>query len=125
MKRWMLIAAVIAAAGGPVATAGAQDTYAQQRADCLAGRGGQDRATCLREAAAARAEQRRGTLAAGDEATWERNALRRCERHPAGDEREACERMARGEGTQQGSVAEGGVIKELVIRSVEPAASAP
>lgn len=109
MNRWIVAAALAAAASATVA----QGT-ATPRVDS-------------RESAAARAEARRGTLAVGDPAQWQANALLRCQRHPAGDERAACERMVRGEGTQSGSVEEGGIFRELVTRTVEPApaASAP
>lgn len=102
-----------------------QQRYQQQRAECLSGRSPQDRATCLREAGAALAEARRGGLTQGSEADWQRNALARCARHEGAEARDACERIARGEGTHDGSVEEGGILYELVTRSVEPAASAP
>lgn len=126
MNRWILIAALAAGTGlaGVSGAAAAQGTASPERADCRRGPPAQDRATCLREAAAARAEAQRGTLGAADEATLARNALRRCEYQPAGDARQACERLVRGEGTQLGSVAEGGILKELVTRSIEPAAPA-
>ena len=53
---------------------------------------------------------------------WEpllRNALARCQVHRDDDARTLCERMVRGDGTRSGSVAGGGVFRELV--TVEPA----
>lgn len=96
-----------------------EQVYQQYRADCLAGRTHQDRATCLREAGAALQEARRGGLESGSSSTWQQNALQRCQRQPA-EERAACERLARGEGTTSGSVEGGGVIKEVVTRTVGP-----
>jgi hypothetical protein len=69
-----------------------------------------DRAACLREAAAARAEARRGVLEGAQEA-YEKNALARCEALPAG-ERDSCIRRVRGEGITRGSVSEGGIYRE-------------
>lgn len=101
--------------------------YRQYRADCLAGRTHQDRATCLQEAGAALAEARRGRLDNGADArTLQQNALLRCQRQKPED-RADCERLARGEGQRSGSVEGGGVIKEIVtvtVGPVPPAASA-
>lgn len=97
-----------------------EQVYRQYRADCLAGRTHQDRATCLREAGAALQEARRGRLDNGsDPGTLQQNALQRCQRQPAED-RADCERLARGEGKVSGSVEGGGVIKEIVTRTVGP-----
>ncbi len=58
--------------------------------------------------------------------------MQRCQRLPP-ENKMLCERMARGEGTASGSVAAGGLIKELVIQvpasappmAAPPAVSAP
>lgn len=89
-----------------------------ERDKCMSGRSHQDRATCLREAYAARAEARAGRLDNGaDTRALRENALARCKRQPAADRRD-CERLALGEGTQEGSVAEGAIVKEIVTREV-------
>ena len=104
--------------GAKHASSDAQATYRIERDNCLSGRTHQDRATCLREAGAAYAEARQGRLGSdADAATLRANALQRCQRQPPAD-RPDCERLARGEGRQVGSVAEGAVIKELVTRTV-------
>lgn len=116
----------IAAAATPAADRSAQATYQAERKACMEGRTtNEDRATCLKEAGAAYAEARRGRLSnnVSDEQKRE-NALLRCREQPA-SERTDCERMARGEGKVSGSVAGGAIVKELVTRTVEPAASAP
>lgn len=116
-------------AARPAAAADSPEAvYKRDRADCLAGRSHQDRATCLQEAAAALAEARRGRLDNGEDARiLQRNALLRCQRQPVED-RPDCERLARGEGKVSGTVEGGGVIKEIVTRTVgpvpQPAASA-
>lgn len=98
-------------------TSDAERRHQQDRAACLLEAGVQDLNVCLREAAAARAEERRAGADGADRsdaATLERNAFARCERLPA-DHRLACERRLRGEGSVQGSVIEGGIVRELVL----------
>jgi hypothetical protein len=127
-----LAGAVLLASAGAAQAAGtaaasaagsaAEERYRQERAACLSGASGQEQASCLREAGAALAEARRGGLA-DDESpeVLARNAVQRCRRvHP--EDRDDCERLARGEGTISGSVRGGGQIKELVTLSVEPVA---
>jgi hypothetical protein len=106
------------------ALAQAQQVYQQERAACLAGRTGQERESCLREAAAALKEAT-SVQPAADPAQLERNRLRRCD-DLAAQAREACQRMMRGEGEQGGSV-EGGVVVRRIVTVIPPAgaASAP
>ena len=103
--------------------ASAQAAYRAERAACMSGQSQQDRATCLKEAAAAMAESRRGGLTTGD---FQRNALARCDAQPE-SEREACRALARGEGASSGSVEQGGVIRErrTVTRGSTGSASSP
>jgi hypothetical protein len=94
----------------------AQARYEQERARCLSDRAPQDQASCLREAAAARDDQRRGGQEdPGTAASYQRNAMQRCQRLPA-DDRIACEARMRGEGSTSGSVARGAILRELVTR---------
>jgi len=96
--------------------------YQQERAACLDGSSAQDRTTCLKEAGAARAEARRNKLDNGEtQAQLRANALLRC-KPVAESDRAACERMALGEGTRSGSVAAGGVLKQITTQG---AAAAP
>jgi hypothetical protein len=125
----ILCAVALAASFGAAAQdRSAQAAYQAERKACMEGRTtNDDRATCLREAAAAYSEAKRGRLSNNvSDAQKRENALLRCREQPAAD-RVDCERMARGEGKVSGSVAEGAIVKELVTRSVEPAqaASAP
>jgi hypothetical protein len=98
----------------------AEARYQQERAACNSGQSHQDQATCLREAGAALQEARRGRLDDG-QAAYQQNALVRCNALPP-EERSACQARMQGQGTTRGSVAEGGIYRELVTR--EPA-SAP
>ena len=101
-------AAAGAAGGAPDANA----RYQAEKAVCTSEHSNQDRATCLKEAGAALAESRQGRLDKphGD---YSQNAVRRCEALPA-DERDACQRRMQGEGQTSGSVAEGGLLREVV-----------
>ncbi|MDP3085629.1 MAG: hypothetical protein Q8N44_18320 [Rubrivivax sp.] len=106
------------------AAAAAAARYEQERALCTSGRSNQDRATCLREAGAALAEARKHQLD-GDAAQYAINERKRCQRLPD-DDRKACLARMQGQGTTSGSVASGGIYRELVTREVvAPSAAAP
>ena len=116
---------VCAAAATAVAETPAADIqarYQQERAKCLDGRSNQDRATCLKEAGAARDEARKGRLDDGD-AKYRSNARDRCNAL-AGDEARDCLARMKGKGTTSGSAQSGGILRETVTRetkAVEPA----
>ncbi|MGC4080351.1 MAG: hypothetical protein QM702_25550 [Rubrivivax sp.] len=108
------LAALSASAFAAPADDSPQARYQRDRAACLNGTSSQERSACLREAGAALAESRQGKL--GDGSTpedWRANAVRRCQVQPP-SERALCERLARGEGTQEGSVEEGAIVREIV-----------
>lgn len=88
----------------------ASGSFAQERAACLSGRTQQDRATCLREAQNAQADKRRGAL--DNAGNFEANALARCSAL-SGDDKAACEARVQGFGSTSGSVAGGGVLREV------------
>lgn len=111
----LLFTGVAAAAGGNLSEA--QARYRQDRAACMSGQSWEDRATCLREAAAALQAAKRGQLR-DDSSVYERNRLLRCDRLK-GDDREDCIRRMHGEGTVKGSVESGGTYREL--RTTVPA----
>ena len=129
----MLLAAVITAslaaqavtkADLAQAQAQAQTRYQQERAICLSGQSPQDRATCLKEAGAALAEARRGGLDS-DGANFTANQRQRCDQLTGAEQQDCVARM-QGRGSTQGSVAGGGILRELVTREVmvPPAAAA-
>jgi len=95
----------------------AQLTYQKEAASC---RGGtrQDRATCMREAGAARDEARRGRLADRG-ASYSKNAAQRCDALPDA-ERKDCLLRAQGQGKVSGSVDGGGIVRETVTRTPGP-----
>lgn len=90
----------------------AQTTYEQDRAACMRADSQHERGSCLREAAAVRAQGK--TRAPGDTPESRmHNAMKRCADLPP-ENKSTCERMVRGEGTVSGSVEGGGTIRELV-----------
>ena len=78
---------------------------------CVTGMTQQDRETCLREVRNANAEKRAGKLDNAG-AQFDANAAQRCD-VLSGDDKIACEARVAGIGTTQGSVAGGGVIREI------------
>ena len=79
---------------------------------CNSGQSNQDRATCRLEAKNALAAAKRGALndAPGQ---YQQNALQRCSAHQ-GEDRRACEARMGAEGSTEGSVSEGGVLRQGV-----------
>lgn len=108
-----------AQAAGANAASDPDARYRQERERCERMQSADDRATCLREAAAARADARRGRLVTGpdDPIRYLENALRRCEPLPP-DQRADCEYRVRGGGTARGSVEAGGIYRETVTREI-------
>ena len=118
----ILTLASIGAAAVVSAADDARATYERERAACLSGRSAQDRATCLREAAAAYQESRssrRGPALPEDR--YADNALLRCQPLSPADRAE-CERRMRS-GSSSGSVTGGGILREL--RTVEEVPASP
>ena len=115
----LALAATVAVSGAFAAqrtgaSADAQARYKEDRAACMSGQSGQERETCLKEAGAALAEARRGNLSEGESRPELRsNRMDRC-KVLSGDERTDCIARMRGEGTVEGSVKGGGVLREKV-----------
>ena len=85
-------------------------SYQSEVQACNSGNTQQDQATCLREARNAAAEKRRGRLEVGQN---DANVTARCSVHAASDDRAACEARMMGAGSVEGSVAGGGLIREV------------
>lgn len=117
---WLLLApAAIAQTAQPRSTIEA--TYQRDRAACLDSASMHERSACLREAGAVRAEALRGRRSTGTSPEeLARNAIQRCT-DLTPDDKMLCERRARGEGRTTGSVAAGGVLRELEIIVPGPA----
>ena len=107
----ILIAAGSAMAADGDRQSGTGSAIAQERQNCVDGKTNQDRATCLREAGAARQESQRGNLR--DSGDYSSNASKRCDTLPP-EQKADCERRTMGEGSVSGSVGSGGVVRELV-----------
>jgi hypothetical protein len=86
-------------------------SFQQEVQACMTGKTQQDQATCLREARNANADKRRGLL--GTEGSLEANATARCQVFKAGEEKAACEARVMGMGNTSGSVAGGGLLREV------------
>jgi hypothetical protein len=120
-----LAAALLALSGAAQAAPKAKNVdelrmqYERERAACMTGQTQQPRDVCLREAGAAYAQARQGRLISPDDRPeqWAANALKRCQAQPLED-REMCERRVR-EGSVTGSVAGGGQMKTLTVRSTD------
>ncbi|HEY9573258.1 MAG TPA: hypothetical protein VIR76_09060 [Pusillimonas sp.] len=81
---------------------------------CNTGQTNQDKATCLREAGAARDESRRHRLINGNE-SYQQNQTSRCQALPVA-ERGDCMLQMSGQDTKvEGSVGAGGVLRETTI----------
>lgn len=124
-SRARLLVAIALTLGASLAYAdksATQSEYEKDRAVCMSGRSNQDRATCLKEAGAAREAARRGQLVDADAASYKKNALDRC-KALAGDDARDCLTRMNGGGTASGSVEAGGLYRESVTTQVKPSAS--
>lgn len=117
----LAVAATAQVAGTPGGTGiDATGNYQSEVQACMSGRTQQDRDTCLREARNARAEKQRGTL--DQRSQLEANAIARCA-PLSGEEKAACEARVMGYGNTSGSVAGGGVLREVETVVMPPGQS--
>jgi len=115
--RIFTLSAACAVAHAPVALAADADSSSQARyrsemAVCESGRSNQDAATCRIEARNALAAARHGELT-DPRGQYRSNAQQRCAALE-GVEYRACEARMRGEGSIEGSVSGGGILRENV-----------
>jgi hypothetical protein len=104
-----LLAAGTAMAAG-AQNSGAQLRYEQEHAKCMSGQSNQDRATCLKEAAAALEESKKRTLGAASGGELAENRQKRCETLPSPDREDCHARM--NDGATSGSAQQGGILRE-------------
>lgn len=116
------LGAASALAAGPSNAAKSEARYQRDAAICLSSRYAGDKADCLSEASTARASREPVTIDPDPE-RYMRNALKRCEPLPEADRIDCIARM-QGRGTATGSVAGGGIYRELVTREVGVAPAA-
>jgi uncharacterized membrane protein len=126
---WPLLALVAALGASPALAAGKSNAaasearYQRDAAVCLS-RGYQgERNECLSDASTARASREPVTIDP-DPGRYARNALKRCEALQDPDRGDCVARM-QGQGTTSGSVAGGGIYRELVTREVVVVPAAP
>lgn len=111
-----LLLATSAQAAGQTTSQAAGDLkqrYQQELAACQSGPASQDLRSCQRDAAAALAAAQRGDLDDGP-AAYTRNARERCMALPA-TQRSECTARMQGQGSTEGSVSGGGILRELVV----------
>lgn len=89
----------------------ASGNFQQEVNACLSGRTQQDQETCLTEARNAQADKARGELQSSS--NTQDNAMSRCEVFTNGEENAACQARVMRLGNSSGSVAGGGVIREV------------
>ena len=89
----------------------ASGSYQQEVNACMTGKTQQDRDTCLREARNAQADKKRGVLDNAG-AKFDSNAAARCD-VLVGEEKAACQARMMGYGNATGSIAGGGVLREV------------
>ena len=117
-----LLAMTAATAQVATGTTGIDGTgsYQQEVNSCVTGKTQQDQATCLREARNAQADKKRGVLDNAG-ARFEANASARCDAL-AGEDKAACQARLMGYGNTSGSVAGGGVLREVETVVLPPGA---
>jgi len=121
LKTLTMLAGLLAAqsfAQTPHAPAAAQARYQQELADCAVTHPVVNKDNCVKEARNALAEIRRGKM----NESWQpsdltRNALQRCDVHK-GDDKADCIARIQGKGRTEGSVAGGGILRELTTTTV-------
>lgn len=101
---------LLAGAASAAKVSEAQKRYQEERAVCMKGASNQDRATCLKEAAAALQEAKREGLATSGDAKLKQNSLTRCNAVPAKDREDCVARIEQGKTT--GSAQQGGILRE-------------
>ena len=99
----------------------ASGSYQHEVNACMTGQTQQDRDTCLREARNARADKQRGVLDNAG-AQFQANATARCDAL-AGEDKAACHARLLGYGESTGSVAGGGVLREVETVVLPPGAT--
>ncbi|MEO7939066.1 MAG: hypothetical protein ABIR55_10610 [Burkholderiaceae bacterium] len=118
MSAILLGSSMVASAASP----GVRDSqYNRELQACQDGRSGQDKDTCMTEARRALAARKKGALQTDTSATAA-NARKRCE-VMTGDDKAACLARMDARGSTSGSVAGGGILRE-VVTPVAPSASA-
>ena len=108
-----ITAAAAQVAGAPTGAAlDSSGNYGSEMRACMQGRTAEDQPTCEKEARNAQADKKRGRMDASDNINYAVNARARCD-VLSGEDRAACNARMMGYGTVSGSVASGGVLREV------------
>lgn len=99
----------------------ASGNFSQEVEACRTGRTPQAQATCLEEARNARADKQRGVLQ-HQGTDHQANAMARCD-VLSGEDKAACQARVMGYGSTSGSVAGGGVLREVETVVLPPGAT--
>jgi hypothetical protein len=99
----------------------ASGSYQHEVNSCMSGRTQEDQATCLREARNAQADKQRGVLD-NENAQYQANARARCD-VLTGEDKAACQARLMGYGETSGSVAGGGILREVETVVLPPGAN--
>ncbi|MCC2632738.1 MAG: hypothetical protein K0S48_624 [Ramlibacter sp.] len=89
----------------------ATGSFQSEMQACMSGQTQQSREDCMKEARNARADKQRGVL--DNSGAPVSNAMGRCDVHSSGEDQAACRARIMGMGNVDGSVAGGGVIREV------------
>ncbi|HVE55088.1 MAG TPA: hypothetical protein VNB23_17030 [Ramlibacter sp.] len=102
----------VGAATAQVATGiDASGSYQSEVQACMSGKTQQDRDTCMKEARNANADKQRGRLETYG--AHDAHAMARCDVHQVAEDKAACQARVMGMGSTGGSVAGGGMIREV------------
>jgi len=110
---WLAMAMFVSLAAQADTWADAQMRYKEEMAECTHITDSDALKTCRTEARNALAEAKRRRFDETPDSAYQKNLSARCDVH-ADEERAACEARMHGEGRTQGSVAEGGILREIV-----------
>lgn len=102
----------------------ASGSYQSEMAACRNGQTQQDQTTCMIEARNAHAAKKRGRIGDTSSDQLALNAMARCN-VLRGDDKAACQLRMQGQGSTSGSVAGGGVLREITTEVPAESAMAP
>lgn len=116
---WLAMAMLTSLAAQADTLTDAQARYKEDMAACASVTDNDALKTCRLEARNALAEAKRNRLDDTSDSEYSKNLSQRCDVH-TGDERAACEARMHGEGRTDGSVTEGGILREIVRPMPKP-----
>ncbi len=113
LRRSLIVTGMLVCAASAQAQNEAMTRYRQEMSVCNTGQSNQDVGTCRTEARNALAESRRNGLT-NPAGQMQSNMMMRCSAHE-GDDRRACEMRMGTQGSTEGSVAAGGILRQSTV----------